>query len=253
MQSHRLLLAASAVICSFGLAMNSAEASISHVSVHTTPHVSAHTTPHVSVHTTPHVSAHTTPHVRATHMSPHVSRSVTHTTPHVRYSPKHLRPVKSTHTPKAAGSSVKSLTKSKKASLLTTMSQSKQLRLAQSAKRFTRKQASRVFAANRIAPAYQTAYHRQSIIRNPWFWLFMINHHRINQRTRADAQYLKGYRYGMQQGQSDLKAHSRQHQNLTEDQKRMHNSRWQEGYAHGYQDAVSPTAKQHQPVSTATN
>lgn len=229
MQSHRLLLAASAVICSFGLAMNSAEASISHM------------------HTT--------------HMSPHVSRSVTHATrvrathptPHVRYSPKHSRPVKSTHTPKAAGSSFKSLMKSKKTSLLTTMSQSKQLRLAQSAKRFTRKQASRVFAANRIAPAYQTAYHRQSIIRNPWFWLFMINHHRINQQTRADAQYLKGYRYGMQQGQNDLKAHSRQHQNLTADQKRMHNSRWQKGYTHGYQDAVTPTAKQHQPVSAATN
>lgn len=230
MQSHRLLLAASAVICSFGLAMNSAEASISHM--HTT-----HMSPHVSRSVT-----HATPHVRATHP-----------TPHVRYSPKHSRPVKSTHTPKAAGSSIKSLTKSKKTSLLTTMSQSKQLRLAQSAKRFTRKQASRVFAANRIAPAYQTAYHRQSIIHNPWFWLFMINHHRINQQSRADAQYLKGYRYGMQQGQNDLKAHSHQHQNLTADQTRMHNSRWQEGYAHGYQDAVTPTAKQHQPVSAATN
>ena len=229
MQSHRMLLTMSAVICSFGLAVNSAEASISHV--------------------------------HATHMSPHVSRSIMHTprvrathpTPHVRYSPKHSRPVKSAHAPKAAGSSFKSLTKSKKTSMLTTMSQNKQLRLAQSAKRFTRKQASRVFAANRIAPAYQTAYHRQSIIRNPWFWLFMINHHRINQQTRADAQYLKGYRYGMQQGQNDLKAHSRQHQNLTDDQKRMHNSRWQEGYAHGYQDAVTPTAKQHQPANAAAN
>lgn len=217
MQSRRLLLAASAVICSLGLAINSADASISHT--------------------------------HAPYMSPHVSRSVTHVTPrvratrpspYVRHSSKHSRPARS-------------LTKSKKASLLTTMSQSKQLRLAQSAKRFTRKQTSRVFAANRIAPAYQTAYHRQSIIRNPWFWLFMINHHRINQQTRADAQYLKGYRYGMQQGQADLKAHSRQHQNLTDDQKRMHNSRWQEGYTHGYQDAVSPAAKHHQPVNAAAN
>lgn len=228
MQSHRLLLAASAVICSFGLAMNSAEASISHMhTTHMSPHVSRSVT-----HATPRVSrsvTHATPHVRATHPSPHVRRSMTHSR------------------------RARSLTRSKKTSLLTTMSQSKQLRLAQSAKRFTRKQASRVFAANRIAPAYQTAYHRQSIIRNPWFWLFMINHHRINQQTRVDAQYLKGYRYGMQQGQSDLKAHSRQHQNLTADQKRMHNSRWQEGYAHGYQDAVTPTAKQHQPVSAAAN
>lgn len=217
MQFHRILFAASAVICSFGLAINSAEASISHM--HTT-----HMSPHVSRSV-----KHTTPHVRATHPSPYVRRPMTHSRP------------------------ARSLTRSKKASLLTTMSQSKQLRLAQSAKRFTRKQASRVFAANRIAPAYQTAYHRQSIIRNPWFWLFMINHHRINQQTRADAQYLKGYRYGMQQGQNDLKAHSRQHQNLTADQKRMHNSRWQEGYAHGYQDAVTPTAKSHQPVSAAAN
>ena len=225
MHIRRILLAASAVVCSLGLVMNSAEASMSHIGVHPSPHVSVHPSPHVSVHPSP----------------------------HVRYSPKHSRSVKSTQTPKAASSSLKSLTKSKSASLLTTMSQSKQLRLAQSAKRFTRKQASRVFAANRIAPAYQTAYHRQSIIRNPWFWLFMINHHRINQQTRADAQYLKGYRYGMQQGQNDLKAHSRRHQNLTADQKRMHNSRWQEGYTHGYQDAVSPTAKQHQPVNAAAN
>lgn len=230
MQSRRIVLTASAVICSLGLAMNSADASISHM--HTT-----HMSPHISRSVT-----HTTPRVRATH-----------STPHVRYSPKHSRPVKSTPTTKAAGSSIKSLTKSHKPSLLTAMSQSKQLRLAQSAKRFTRKQASRVFAANRIAPAYQTAYHRQSVIRNPWFWLFMINHHRINQRTRTDAQYLKGYRYGMQQGQADLKARSRRHQNLTEDQKRMHNSRWQQGYDHGYQDAVAPTAKHHQPVSAAAN
>ena len=235
MQSRRLLLAASAVICSFGLAMNSADASISHVGIHATPHVGIHATPHVNrsvTHVTPYVSrsvTHTTPHVRATRPSPHVRHSMTRSRP------------------------ARSLTRSKKASLLTTMSQSKQLRLAQSTTRFTRKQASRVFAANRIAPAYQTAYHRQSIIHNPWFWLFMINHHRINQQTRADAQYLKGYRYGMQQGQNDLKAHSRQHQNLTADQKRMHNSRWQEGYAHGYQDAVSPTAKQHQPVNAAAN
>ena len=184
MQSHRLLLTASAVICSFGLAMNSAEASISHVGIHSSPHVGIHSSSHVGIHS-----------------SPHVRRSMTHSRP------------------------ARSVTKSKKTSLLTAMSQSKQLRLAQSAKRFTRKQTSRVFAANRIAPAYQTAYHRQSIICNPWFWLFMINHHRINQQTRADAQYLKGYRYGMQQGQSDLKAYSRQHQNLTADQKRMHNSR----------------------------
>lgn len=230
MQSHRLLLAASAIICSFGLATNSAEASISHM--HTT-----HMSPHVSRSVT-----HATPHVRATHPSLHVRRSMTHS-----------RPVRSTHAPKAAGSSFKSLTRSKNASLLAAMSQSKQLRLAQSTKRFTRKQASRVFAANRVAPAYQTAYHRQSIICNPWFWLFMINHHRINQQSRADAQYLKGYRYGMQQGQADLKAHSRQHQNLTADQKRTHNSRWQEGYTHGYQDTVTPTAKHHQPVNAAAN
>lgn len=228
MQSRQILLATSAVICSLGLVMNSAAASILHVGVHSSPHISRFVTH--------------TPHIRATHPSPHV-----------HYSPKHSQQVKSTHTPKAAGSSIKLSTTSKKASLLTTMSQSKQLRLARSAKHFTRKQASRVFAANRIAPAYQTAYHRQSIIRNPWFWLFMINHHRINQQTRADHQYLSGYHYGMQQGQNDLKAHSRRHQNLTADQKRMHNSRWQEGYSHGYQDAISPTAKQHQPVSAAAN
>lgn len=233
MQFHRILLMTSAVICSLGLVVNPAEASISHVHV-----------------------THASQHVHITHSSPHVRRSVTH--PAEQHASKHTptrsQPVKSIPKSKAmSSSSVKSVTKSYKPSLFTAESPSKQLRLAQSAKRFTRKQASRVFAANRVSPVYQAAYHRQSIIRNPWLWLFMINHHRISQQTRADAQYLKGYRYGMQQGQSDLKAHSRQHQNLTADQKRMHNSRWQEGYDHGYQDAVTPTAKHHQPVNAAAN
>lgn len=232
MQFHRILLTTSAVICSLGLAVSPTEASVMHVGGHTSPHV------HVP------------------HTSPHVHRSVTHpATQHAsKRTPAHSQPVKSIPKSKAkamSSSSVKSLTKSHKSSLFAAESPSKQLRLAQSAKRFTRKQASRVFAVNRVSPVYQTAYHRQSIIHNPWLWLFMINHHRISQQTRADAQYLKGYRYGMQQGQKDLKANSRQHQKLTADQERMHNTRWQKGYYHGYQDAVAPTAKSHQPVSAA--
>ena len=234
MQFHRILLTASVFICSLGLAVNSTEASVIHVGGRTSPHV------HVP------------------RMSPHVHRSVTHpAAQHAsKRTPTHSQPVKSVPKSKAkamSSSSVKSLTKSNKPLLFAAESPSKQLRLARSAKRFTRQQASRVFAANRVSPVYQTVYRRQSIIRNPWLWLFMINHHRISQQTQADAQYLKGYRYGMQQGQKDLKAHSRQHQKLTADQERMHNTRWQKGYYHGYQDAVAPTSKSHQPVSAAAN
>lgn len=229
MQSRRILLMASAVICGFGLLASSADASISHASAHPSPHVSRSVT-------------HPSPHTSAAHTSPHVRRSVTHGVMH--HASEHSQPT---------ASSAESLTKSNHASLLTAESQSRQLQLAQSAKHFTRKQASRVFAANRVASAYRAAYHRQSIIHNPWLWLFMINHHRINQQTQTDAQYLKGYRYGMQQGQADLKAHSRRHQKLTADQERTHDLQWQQGYDHGYQDAVAPTAKHHQPISAAAD
>lgn len=238
MQSHRILLAASAVICSLGLLANSADASISHVGVHPSSHVSRSVT-------------HPSPRVHAVHPSSHTSRSVTHDA--MRHASVHSQPAASIPKSKSAGSSAESLTKSNHTSLLTAESQSRQLQLAQSAKHFTRKQASRVFAANRVASAYRAAYHRQSIIHNPWLWLFMISHHRINQQTQTDAQYLKGYRYGMQQGQADLKAHSRRHQKLTADQERTHDLQWQQGYDHGYQDAVAPTAKHHQPISAAAN
>lgn len=234
MQSHRILLAASAVICSLGLVISSADASISHAGAHPSPHVSR----------------------SVTHPSPRVRHSVTHDAVHhasVHHASAHSQPAASIPKSKSAGSSAESLTKSNHTSLLTAESQSRQLQLAQSAEHFTRKQASRVFAANRVAPAYRSAYHHQSIIHNPWLWLFMISHHRISQQTQTDAQYLKGYRYGMKQGQTDLKAHSRRHQKLTADQERMHDLRWQQGYDHGYQDAVAPTAKHHQPVSAAAN
>lgn len=238
MQSHQILLAASAVICGFGLLANSADASISHTSaVHPSSRVS-HSVTHA-------------PHTSAAHTSPHIRHSVTHDAVH--HASEHSQPAVPIPKSKSAGSSAESLTKSNKAPLLTAESQSRQLQLAQSAEHFTRKQASRIFAANRVVPAYRAAYHHQSIIHNPWLWLFMISHHRISHQTQTDAQYLKGYRYGMQQGQADLKAHSRRHQKLTADQERMHDLRWQQGYDHGYQDAVAPAAKHHQPISAAAN
>ena len=235
-QKYQFVSAASAVICGLSLLAAPASASVSspHVSVtHTTPHVSS---PHVSVtHTTPHVSS---PHVSSPHVSsPHVSapHSVTHSAgrTYTYHEPKVTKPAKSLN--------------------LATKSQRRQLRLIRSTKHFSKKQTSRVFAANQVAPAYQTAYRHQSVISNPWFWLFMINHHRLSQQTQTDKQYLQGYQYGVKMGQKDLKKHSRYHQNLTSEQEKQHPTKWQKGYYHGYNDAVTDNQKSHHPMKVATN
>ena len=246
-QKYQFVSAASAVICGLSLLAVPASASISHLS-----------SPHVSVtHVTPHVSS---PHVSST-------RSVTHTTGHTytHPEPKVTKPAKSIEhriansakskpSAKTANSIKKSFSSSTAKSLnLATKSQRRQLRLIRSAKHFSKKQTSRVFAANQVTPAYQAAYRHQSIISNPWFWLFMINHHRLSQQTQTDEQYLQGYQYGVKMGQKDLKRHSRYHQNLTSEQEKQHPARWQKGYYHGYNDAVTDNQKSHHPVKVATN
>lgn len=246
-QKYQFVSATSAVICGLSLLAAPASASISHVS-----------SPHVSVtHTTPHVSS---PHPSAPHFVTHsAGRTYTH------YEPKVTKPAKSVEhriansakskpSAKTANSIKKSFSSSTAKSLnLAAKSQRRQLRLIRSAKHFSKKQTSRVFAANQVTPAYQAAYRHQSIISNPWFWLFMINHHRLSQQTQTDKQYLQGYQYGVKMGQKDLKRHSRYHQNLTSEQEKQHPVRWQKGYYHGYNDAVTDNQKSHHPVKVATN
>lgn len=246
-QKYQFVSAASAVICGLSLLAAPANASISRVS-----------SPHVSVtHTTPHVSS---PHPSAPHFVTHSAGRT-----HIHHEPKVTKPAKSIDhritnsakskpSAKTANSIKKSFSSSTSKSLnLAMKSQRRQLRLIRSAKHFSKKQTSRVFAANQVAPAYQAAYRHQSIISNPWFWLFMINHHRLSQQTQTDEQYLQGYQYGVKMGQKDLKRHSRYHQNLTSEQEKQHPARWQKGYYHGYNDAVTDNQKSHHPMKVATN
>lgn len=246
-QKYQFVSAASAVICGLSLLAAPASASISHVS-----------SPHVSVtHTTPHVSS---PHPSVTHAVTHsAGRAYTHhelkvTKPAKLIEHRIANSAKSKPSAKTANSIKQSFSSSTAKSLnLATKSQRRQLRLIRSTKHFSKKQTSRVFAANQVTPAYQAAYRHQSIISNPWFWLFMINHHRLSQQTQTDKQYLQGYQYGVKMGQKDLKKHSRYHQNLTSEQEKQHPVKWQKGYYHGYNDAVTDNQKSHHPMKVATN
>ena len=240
-QKYQFVSATSAVICGLSLLAVPTSASISHVS---SPHVSVtHTTPHVSA---PHSVTHSTGHAY------HSSSSVTKPAKSIEH--RIANSAKSKPSAKTANSIKKSFSSSTAKSLnLATKSQRRQLRLIRSAKHFSKKQTSRVFAANQVTPAYQAAYRHQSIISNPWFWLFMINHHRLSQQTQTDKQYLQGYQYGVKMGQKDLKRHSRYHQNLTSEQEKQHPTRWQKGYYHGYNDAVTDNQKSHHPMKVATN
>lgn len=246
-QKYQFVSATSAVICGLSLLAVPASASISHVS-----------SPRVSVtHATPHVSS---PHPSAPHFVTHsAGRVYTHHEPKVTKPAKSIEhrianSAKSKPSAKTANSIKKSFSSSTAKSLnLATKSQRRQLRLIRSAKHFSKKQTSRVFAANQVTPAYQAAYRHQSIISNPWFWLFMINHHRLSQQTQTDEQYLQGYQYGVKMGQKDLKRHSRYHQNLTSEQEKQHPARWQKGYYHGYNDAVTDNQKSHHLMKVATN
>lgn len=114
-----------------------------------------------------------------------------------------------------------------------------QAKLLNSKRRYSRTEASNIFANNNIKSGYQRFYHRQSVITNPWFWMFMINQHRISNEHAKNPQYLTGYKVGYQAGQTDLKAHNRYHQNLTSQQESSHNQSWQNGYYDGYSDAVA--------------
>lgn len=99
--------------------------------------------------------------------------------------------------------------------------------------------ANRQFARVKMRKATQRAYHRQSVITNPWLWAFMYQHHRLSSEYRNSKQYLAGYKAGYQASQKDLKNHSRLHQNLTEQQERQHDKTWQHGYFAGYEDGIT--------------
>ena len=212
----KILLLSASLLLTSGLSVNSANAMV-HVTAHPTAHPAIHTTPHTTAHPTTHTTTHTT-----THETNHANHTATH-----KAHTTHNKITTSTN-----NKSVNTTTKFNQAS------PSQKTKLMNSSHHYTASQSNKAFNANNINSTYRRYYHRQSVISNPWFWMFMINHHRINAKHANDEQYLQGYRNGHQIGTKDLKAHSRHKQNLTANQEKQHTVSWQNGYYDGYNDAI---------------
>lgn len=232
MNYRKLLEYTAGIAC--GLALIGSGAPLTaHAMAHATAHPASHAVAHTT--TTTHTATHTTP---------------VHTETHVTTGAKSIKSTKSAteHHSIKTGQRESVLTKfeksaTKSAKPIKAMSQAKQLRLINSKSHYSKSAAARIFRTNGMSTAYQTAYHHQSIIRNPWFWIFMMNHHRLNSQTQTDREYLAGYKLGANEGRADLMAHSRHHQNLTAADEKKHSQKWQNGYYDGYNDAVTDNAK----------
>lgn len=185
--------------------------------------VAAHPTVHA---TTPHVTTtHTTVHTA----TPHATTTHTHTTTTHEPITHETKPATNTNHNKSINTT----------SHYQNLNSSQKNRLINNSHHYTYSQADQTFKTNNIQPTYRTYYHHQSVISNPWFWMFMIQNHRINEQHSHDTQYLKGYKTGYHSGQQDLKKRSRYHQNLTTSQENSHNKSWQNGYYEGYSDAIT--------------
>lgn len=200
----------------------------------------APSTAHAMAHAAAHPASHAVAHTTTTHTAP------AHTTTHETTGAKSTKSAE--HHAVKTGQRESVLTKFEKSAAksskpIKSLSQAKQLRLVNSKSRYSKSAAARVFHANGMSTAYQTAYHHQSVIHNPWFWVFMMNHHRLNNQTQTDKEYLAGYKLGVKEGQADLKAHSRSHQNLTSSDEKKHSQKWQNGYYDGYNDAMTNNTK----------
>lgn len=206
--------------------------------------LTAHAMAHAAAHPASHAVAHTTTHTSPVHTETHAA---THATTHETTGAKSTKLVTEHHAIKTGQRELiltkfeRSATKSSKP--IKSMTQSKQLKLVNSKSHYSKSAAARVFHANGMSSAYQTAYHHQSVIHNPWFWVFMMNHHRLNSQTQTDREYLAGYKLGVKEGQVDLNDHSRHHQNLTSSDEKKHSQKWQSGYYDGYNDAVTNNVK----------
>lgn len=233
MNYHKLLGYTAGLACGLALVGGGAP-STAHAMAHATAHPASHAVAHTTTHTSPvHTETHTTTHETTGARS---TKSVEH------------HAVKTGQRESVLTKFEKSATKSSKP--IKSLSQAKQLRLVNSKSHYSKSTAARVFHANGMSTAYQTAYHHQSVIRNPWFWIFMMNHHRLNNQTQTDREYLAGYKLGVKEGQVDLKDHSRHHQNLTASDEKKHSQKWQSGYYDGYNDAVTNNAKTAKTAKT---
>lgn len=91
-----------------------------------------------------------------------------------------------------------------------------------------------IFNKNNARNEYRS-YRHQSIISNPWFWLFITtrNHHRYNSSTydenMKNKDYLAGYKAGFKDGQSK--------KDNTKDLSKSKSAKFMNGYKDGLEDA----------------
>lgn len=101
---------------------------------------------------------------------------------------------------------------------------------------FSKDTSRRVFADNNLSDSYRRGFYWQSIIGNPWFWMFMYEHHRLNQDSQHDNEYLMGYR----DGAKDAKKKLADHQKTPKPDKTPAGSTpsYDNGYRDGFNDVI---------------
>lgn len=101
---------------------------------------------------------------------------------------------------------------------------------------YTRSQAQNIFQKQKLSSRYRRGFYHQSIITNPWFWLFMINHHRHSRMNNE--QYLQGYRAGYDAAKEDKKVKNKKHEKVEGSSSSKYRQGYQDGYKDGYKDDV---------------
>lgn len=109
-------------------------------------------------------------------------------------------------------------------------------KFAQQDEKVSKSAARDIFQKNNARNEYHS-YRRQSIISNPWFWLFITtrNHHRYNSSTydenMKNKDYLAGYKAGFKDGQAK--------KDNTSELSKSKSAKFMTGYKDGLEDAKS--------------
>ena len=109
-------------------------------------------------------------------------------------------------------------------------------KFAQQDEKVSKSAARDIFQKNNARNEYHS-YRQQSIISNPWFWLFITtrNHHRYNSSTydenMKNKDYLAGYKAGFKDGQDK--------KDNTSELSKSKSAKFMTGYKDGLEDAKS--------------
>lgn len=112
------------------------------------------------------------------------------------------------------------------------------------------KNAARIFKENGYGSYNYNYYKKQSIFKNPWFWLYMMNHNksRYGYNTRQYNKnheskfYLQGYKDGYDDGKNNLNEYNDLSKNDTKKDK-FNNNQEKSEYLQGYKDGIEDSKK----------